>query len=312
MAAVLLNAIPILLLILFGLIIKQKQWMSSSTVDEIKKGVTNVALPAILFQTFVNMELKREYFGLIVAIFLLMMLFFSVGILLNKIPALKHPLNPFIVSACTFGLLGIPLYSTVFGIENLGKIAILGVGHEFFVWFVYVTYMEMKLTNKKFSVEMAKGFVKSPLIIMIVLGIVMNISGYGKLFQLNPYLRGVYATIQYIGNLATPSILMIVGYGLRFKKSYMRQSIKFVILRYSIILTIGYLFKWFCINRIVHVDKLFNYAYFTFLILPQPLSLSVLVAKFGTAEQQDLVNNTAVLSTIFSISAFLLFITITS
>ena len=308
MAAVLLNAIPILFLIFFGYLIQYKNWMLQSTVDEIKKGVTNVALPAVLFQTFINMNLKKEYIWVMVAIFVLMIIFLIIGELVNYIPTLNNPLNPFIISACTFGLLGIPLFGTVFGMENLDKISILGVGHEFFVWFVYVTYMEMKLTNKRFSVEMLKGFVKSPLILMIVLGIVFNIAGYGVLFRENPVLKGIYATIQYIGNLATPSILMIVGYGLKFNKAYMKKSSKLVILRYVIVFIIGYIFKICVIDFLIESDKLFNYAYFTFLVLPPPLSLSVFISKYGTEEQQDLINNTAVLSTVCSILLFLLFV----
>jgi malate permease and related proteins len=308
MTAVLLNAIPILLLISFGFLIKKKQWLLNSTVDEIKKGVINVALPAVLFQTFINMELKREYFGVMVLTFVLMLVFFSIGTLLNRIPSISHPLTPFMTSACTFGLLGIPLYGTVFGMENLGKISILGVGHEFFVWFVYYTIMEMQFCKRRFSVKMAKGFIKSPLILAILLGIFLNVTGYGKLFQINPLLKGIYNTIQSVGNLATPSILMIVGYGLKFEKSYMKHSARFVILRYSVILTAGYIFKYLFVNRLIGADSLFDYAYFTFMILPPPMSLSVFVGKYGTGEQQNIVNNTAVLCTVFSVAVFLIFI----
>ena len=312
MAAVLLNVIPILLLIAFGFLIQRKQWLQTSTVDEIKKGVTNVALPAVLFQTFINMDLKKEYFWVMVMSFILMLTFLGLGVILNKIPRLAHPLNPFMVSACTFGLLGIPLYGTVFGMENLANISILGVGHEFFIWFVYVTYMEMKFNNKGFSLEMVKGFIKSPLILMIVLGIVLNVTGYGRLMHENVVLKGVYATIQYIGNLATQCILMIVGFGLKFNTDHMKQSIKFVILRYIIVFTVGYAFKWIFLDGVSGLGKLFDYAYFTFLILPPPLSLSVFITKYGKEEYQDLVNNTVVLFTVISVSIYLLFVVIIS
>jgi hypothetical protein len=277
-------------------------------MEDLKRGVTNVALPAVLFQTFLNMNLRKEDVWIMIATFVLMILFFIVGELFNLIPLLYNSLNPFIMSACTFGLLGITLFGTVFGMENLDKISVFGIGHEFFVWFVYVTSIEMKLTGKKFSVEMIKGLVKSPFILMIVLGIVLNVTGYGKMFQLNPVLKGIYSTIQYIGNLATPTILIIVGYGLKFKKAYMKQSTKFVFLRYLVVLIVGYIFKIFIIDRLIQPDILFDYAYFTFLILPPPLSLSVFISRHGTEEQQDLVNNTSVLSTVTSVSIFLVFV----
>jgi malate permease and related proteins len=310
MSALFLSVIPILSLISFGLLVQKKKWMSTGAIDEIKKGVTNVALPAVLFLSFVNLELKKEYFWVMVMIAVLMVLCLAIGIGLNHIPAISHPLNPFMVSACTFGLLGIPLFSTAFGMDNIGKLSILGVGHEFFVWFIYFTYLEMKLCKKKFSVEMMKGFAKSPLILMVLLGIILNLTGYGRLLYTNPILKGVYATMQHIANLATPLVLMIVGYGLKLEKSYLKQSLRFVVLRYVVMLTVGYIFKFMVIDRTIVGDKLFDYAYFTLLILPQPLILPVFVAKFGTEEQYYLVNNAAVLSTFLCVSVFLLFITL--
>lgn len=58
--------------------------------------------------------------------------FFLIGFFINKFKPLYHPMNPFVSSAFCFGLLGIPLFGTVLGSENLGKISILGVGNELF------------------------------------------------------------------------------------------------------------------------------------------------------------------------------------
>jgi malate permease and related proteins len=310
MTEVLANIIPILVLISFGFLAQRKQWIKAEAVDEVKKAVINAALPAVLFQTFVRMELRKEYFIIMIMSFVLMVLLLTVGSLVNKIKCISHPLTPFMVSGFTFGLLGVPLYSTVFGVENLGNISVLGVGHEFFVWFIYYTLLEIKLSNKKLSIEMTKGFIKSPLIIAIVLGMLLNITNFSIILEENYILKGLNNTISYIGSLATPTILMIVGYGLKLEKRYMRLSVKFVLLRYAVILTIGYLFKGLIINPFLQMDKLFNYAYFTFLILPQPLSLSIFVSKYGSEEQQNITSNTIVLATIVSVTLFLLFVLI--
>lgn len=42
-----------------------------------------------------------------------------------------------------------------------------------------------------------------------------------------------------------------------------------------IILGVGYLIKFFIIDKLIVGDKIFNYAHFTFLILPLPFSLPI-------------------------------------
>ncbi|MBB6216159.1 hypothetical protein HNQ80_002258 [Anaerosolibacter carboniphilus] len=308
MADIVAKIIPILLLIAFGRYLSYKHILSQSTIDEIKKVVMDVALSSVLFLAFINMELKAEYFLLCLLIFVLLCILYSIGVGLNRLKGLRHPLIPFIITGNAFGLLGITLFGTVFGNENIGKLSILGVGHEFFIWFVFITLMRMKLKNERLSMDIAKEMIKSPLIISVVLGVVLNIMGLGVWIQEYSFTKGLYTTLQYLSNLATPLILIIVGYGLKFDKKYMRQSIQFVLLRSISILIIGYVFKFFIMDRLVMTDVMFDYAYFTFLILPPPLSLSIFVGNYSTKEHEELTNNTVVLNTVVTIAVYILFV----
>ncbi|WP_432406210.1 AEC family transporter [Wukongibacter sp. M2B1] len=302
------KVIPIILLISLGYLIQVKGIMKQSTIDEIKRVVINISLPAILFMTFLEMELRKEYILVIITTFIMLGVFCLIGESLNNIKVIAHPLNPFIASGFAFGLLGLPLYSTVFGAENLGKISILGVGHEAFMWFVYFTALKIRFKNAKFSMSDIKGFLKSPIILSIILGVVFNILSFESWFEKSQLLKGVYETLKYLANLATPLILIIIGFGLKFNEEYMKQSFRFLIIRMSVILTIGYIFKYVIIDRIITPEPLFNYAYFTFLILPPAFSLSIFVGEYSTNEHKEIANNTVVLSTLVSIIIYILFI----
>lgn len=300
--------IPILLLISLGSFFRYKKIIQQNTVNEIKKIVIDVAFSAVLFITFLNMELKREYFLVSLAVFLLLFIFYIFGLGFNKIKKLNHPLLPFITSGFAFGFLGIPLFSTIFGIENLGKLSILGIGHEFFIWIVFYTLLRIKLGDKKFSIGVVKQIITSPAIISIILGIIFNLAGFGTSIHNNSITKGIYITIEYLSNISTPLILIIIGYGLRFNKKYMVQSIKFLIIRFITILSIGYTFKVLIINKIMVADQIFDYAYFTFLTLPSPLSLPIFVGAYSKKENEELANNTVVLNTVVSIAIFILFV----
>ncbi|SDZ22621.1 hypothetical protein SAMN05660462_02290 [Proteiniborus ethanoligenes] len=300
--------IPILLLISLGCFFRYKNTFKQTTIDEVKKLVIDIAFSAVLFITFLNMELRKEYFLVSIIIFLMLTLFYFAGIMLNMIKLIKHSLIPFFSSGFAFGFLGIPLFSTIFGVENLGKLSILGIGHEFFIWLLFYTLLKIKLGNQKFSVETGIQIFKSPVIISITLGIILNLTGLGTSIHYNPIAKGLYTTIEYLSNLSTPLILIIIGYGLRFNKKYMKQSVLFIMIRFIVILSIGYFMKIFVINKIVAPDLMFDYAYFTFLILPSPLTLPIFVGASSTQEYEELANNTVVLNTVVSIVIFIIFV----
>lgn len=302
------KVIPILLLIGLGYLMRVKEISDKSTVEGIKKIVINISLPAILFITFINMQFKKGYFLAMVVTLALLCTFYVVAVLVNKIKCINHPLIPFMSTSFCFGLIGLPLYGTVFGVENLDKISIFGVGHELFIWLIYYSLLKIKFNDEKFSVAVFKGFLKSPILLSIFIGIALNLLGIGSYFHSKPLLRGIYTTIQYISNLGTPLILMIIGFDLKLDKKYMKQSFIFVITRMIIILTVGYTFKYLIIDKIIEPEPLFNYAYFTLLILPIPFSLPIFVGKYSTEEYKDLANNAVVLSTVVCIITFIGFV----
>lgn len=302
------NVIPIVLLICFGYFIRLKEMLTEDIMNGIKKIVIDISLPAILFITFINMEIRKEHFVIMIVTVFLLFTFYFVGELINKIKCIHNPLIPFITSGFCFGLLGIPLFGTVFGTDNLGKISIFGVGHEVFIWFIYFNLLKMKFTKEKLSCKVILEFFTSPLLLSIILGVVFNLFGFSIYFKENALLRGVFQTIKYISNLGTPLILMIIGYDLKLNKKYIKKSFIFVAIRLTVILLVGYLFKFLVIDKIITPDKLFNYAYFTFLILPIPFSLPIFVSKYGTKEDTELVNNAVVLSTVVCIVVFIGFV----
>ena len=138
------NIIPILLLIAIGWYFRYKELMDESTIDEIKSLVVNVSLASVLFITFLNMELKDEYFLVFFMIFILLCILFFIGLLINKIKPMNHALIPFIITGCSFGLLGIPLFGTVLELKTL---------KSFLFWELVMSfYMDYILSFYGFSI----------------------------------------------------------------------------------------------------------------------------------------------------------------
>lgn len=305
------KVLPILILFGLGFIINKSKYLSKQTIDGFKKIVIDIALPSVLFIAFINLDFRTEHIGLTLSIFLLCIIMMIVGFLLKRIPGLNNPILPFVISGFTFGLLGIPLYSTVFGEKNLGSMAIMGIGHEFFIWFIYVAVMKFVINKERINLDTVKSFLTSPLIIAIVAGLGINILGFRHFFVDIPILEGIYLTIESMSKVATPLILIVVGYGLSFDKRYMKDTIIFVALRFILTLGIGYAIKLLLIDRIITFDVYMNHAFFTLLILPPPYSSSVLLSKYGGKDEDvSLANNITVTYTCLCIVVYIVYMII--
>lgn len=299
--------VPIILLIILGWFLRYKEIFKQESIDEIKKFIINFALSSVLFITFFNMEIKKEYYLFFSIVFIMLYIFFIIGFALNKIKYLSHPILPFTITGCTIALLGLPLFGSVFGIENINNIAIFTVGHEFFIWLVFYPYIGIKFANEKISFSSIVGILKTPTMISIILGMVFNIIGFKSIIEANQLLKGIYITVEYLASLSTPLILIIIGYGLKLDPKYMKQSTIIIIMRLMVMLGVGYIFKIFIVNSIIAPNKIFDYAYFTFLILPSPLVLPLFIGINSTKENEELANNTLVLNTLVSIIIYIVF-----
>lgn len=304
--------LPILLLMGLGFILQKKSYFHEEAIGSIKKAIINIFLPSLLFVTFIDMKVRDEYISVFGAILVLLVIFYLVGLLLNKIKFLHHPMLPFVVTATTFGLLGLSLYETVYGSEQLVKMSIIGVGHELFIWFIYLTLLKVQLKKEKVSLGIVKDFIKSPLIIAIVAGIGLNLLGFGGYFHEQPVLLGFYQTLKLLSSVCTPLILLIVGYGLKLNKKYMKLSTKLILVRLVVMVGVGYVYKFFILDNLLPNDTFFNHAFFTFLILPPPMSLPIFTEEFSNKEMGELMNNTVVFNTLLCIGIFIGYILVTS
>lgn len=299
--------IPIILLLVLGYIMQLKSLVDHKTMHNIKRGIINLALPAVLFIAFKDMDLKKEYFVISVIIFIMLYMFYLAGIGMNKILKINNVIVPFMTTGFAFGLLGIPLFGGVYGLENVGILSIFGIGHEFFAWFVYLTFVKQKMNNESFSKKTIINFIKSPIIIAIISGVLINALGFNQWIQNIPILKGVELTITALASMTTPLILIIIGYGIKLERSCMGKAVKVLLVRLIVIGSIGYLVKFFVMAPMIgETTKLFDMAYYTFLILPPPFMLAIFVGEYSTEENATVVNNVIVLNTLLCIILFII------
>ncbi len=300
------RVLPILFLIFLGQWIRRCSFLAESTVEDLRKIAVNLALPAVLFTSFLQIQLKSAYLVIFALIFILCVSLFWLGRWLKQKLGLPYTYFPFLMTGFEYGMLGISLFGSAYGLEKIGYIAIVDLGHEIFIWFVFLALLLMKRDGLQNPRDLVKTFFKSPVIIAILLGILLNVVGVQKsLYQL-PIAGALMATLQFLGNLTIPLILMIVGYGIKLDRYGLKEALLVTIVRLVILVPLALILSNLVIGQLLHLEKPFAAALFTLLILPPPFIIP-LYMRPELVEEKRYINNVLTLYTVVSIGLYTLY-----
>lgn len=192
------RVLPILLLISLGLWIRHKEFLTEQTIDELRKIVVNITLPAVLFISFLNIELKSAYFVIFVVLFFICVALFFLGKIIRKQFNIRYAYFPYLTTGFEYGMLAVSLFGAAYGLDKIGYIAVVDLGHEIFIWFVFLPLLLVKRDGAQDTKEIVKTFVSTPVVIAILASLLLNLIGLGKsLYQL-PIMGGIMATLNFL------------------------------------------------------------------------------------------------------------------
>ncbi len=115
-------------------------------------------------------------------------------------------------------MLGISLFASAYGLQNIGYIAVIDLGHEIFIWFVFLALLMMTRDSAQSPGQLFQSFLKSPVILGILAGILLNVAGVGHLLTDWPIIGGIMAALEFLASMTVPLILIIVGYGIQLNR----------------------------------------------------------------------------------------------
>jgi predicted permease len=301
------QVLPILFLISLGYWTGRKNFLSESTIDELRKIVVNLALPAVIFLSFLNIELKASYFALFGLAFLLCVLLFLLGQLIKKQFNIKYSYFPYLTTGFEYGMLGVSLFGAAYGLEKIGFIAVPDLGHEIFIWFVFLPLLLIKRDGMQNPKEIVKSFLSAPVVLAILTSILFNIfNGKDWLYQY-PITGALMTTFEFLGSLTVPLILVIVGYGIKINRAGLMDALLVVFIRLGILIPLALLLNIHLIKNLLHLEKLFEAGLFTLLILPPPFIVPLYARSNLNGEEKQYINNVLTIHTIISVIIFIVY-----
>ena len=155
--------------------------------------------------------------------------------------------------------------------------------------------------------EIVKSFLSSPVVISILASLFLNIIGSQKILHQLPLTGGVMATLGFLSNLTIPLILIIVGYGVQFDRRGLREAINVAMIRLGIMIPLVLVLNTYLIRDILQLDKFFEIAMFTLLIMPPPFIVPLYAREELDFVERRYINNVLTIHTVISVIIFLVY-----
>ncbi len=306
MTALFEKLLPVLIIIFIGWILRKKKLVSGSTMNELKQIIVNVALPCILFLSFGKTMLEARYIIVVVMVFIMCGALYCTGFLLkNKMPNIFGSIfTPWYMAGFEFGMIGIGLFGALWGTDSLPLFMLIGLGHEFFAWFICIPYIQFKNSGTFSMKDTAVKFIKTPVIIGILGGLLANISGLFDMLDTIFWGRAAISAMNTLSNVTVPLILMVIGYSLVLERSNSAKTTFHIAARLVSVLVFGTI-ALITINRLAgHIDPLFTIAFYSYLILPPSYLVPVMVKD--NEEERHFFSQTVVYYTIVSFAGYVI------
>lgn len=298
------KVLPVIFLFGLGIFFRRTRFIQEQTVQDLKKLVINVSLPALLFLAFSKVTLQAGYLIIVLTIFAAGVLVLLVGRLLRRILGMPSPYFPMLLTGYEAGMMGYAIYAAVFGADNIYKFGIIDLGQVTFVFFVLATVLERQSAAQAKSLSaVAINFIKTPVILSILLGVLANQSGAAAWMRTQPLAASIINALEMLAPLTTPLIAIVIGYEMRLQKSGLARPLLTIAVRQAIWVPFGLLFNLVLLQGVLHLDRSFQAALMTMMILPPPFVIPLFMQEADIADRQYVVN-TLSLSTLVTLVAF--------
>ena len=304
------QALPILLLIALGMVLRATSFVSATTIDEIKKIIISIVLPTVLFSVFLDLRFEPAYGGVVILVGAICFVFYGFGVLLGRWIAPNRPHFPFLMTGFEYGTLGVSLFGAAYGLGAMGYIAVVDLANEFFIWFFYVPMLMIMRDGKSSPAQVVKQFATSPVIIGLTGGLVLNALGLSEVVRSAPILSSVFGAMNFLTAMTVPLILIVVGYGISIHREGLGEVMVAVFARYIVTIPAALLINHFVIVGLLGLELPFQMALFSLMILPPSFILPVLMQKASESDKAYVTNVLAV-STVVTLVVFSIFLAVT-
>ena len=292
--------LPLLSMLVIGIILRRKKIVTPQGISDIKSIIINVCLPAVIFTAFYNAEYSVRTIIFMAVIFSVCIAALLAGFLFKKIFKIKQEIMPYLITGMESGMLGYTLYAMLLGSQNLGYFAVADFGQEIFIFTVFMTLLNIKSKPDYTFKKAVHGILSSPPFIAIILGIIVGITGLGKMMGASQAGAAIISVISFMSAPISALILIVIGYGIELSRSNLSAACKAILLRALTMLALCVL-AYTILRALIPMNDPMKWALVLLFLLPPPFVLPIFVQK---EDEQHYIATSLSVYTLFSIAAF--------
>ena len=298
-SSILRMVLPVLVTFGLGWLCNRKKIFSGDGLIGLKAVVGNITLPAVLLNAFLTADYNGEILLTFTVVFFACWLGLLAGFALRRWMAPYERFFPFLTTNFEGGMLGYALFGLLYAGQT-HVFATVDIGQTTFAFTVFLTVLRVTGGQKMTAKEVLWQQAKNPVMIAIVLGVALGVSGVGRWLQTTSAWPALSSLITFIAAPTSALILIIVGYQLSFRRELMAPVLKTVGLRLLVMAALlG--FTALCVFSFVPFNKPLFVAMLLAYSLPAPFIIPLYA---NAAEDGEYISTTLSVQTLVSIALF--------
>ena len=289
--------LPIFVTVFLGIFARRKKMFAGGEIQAFQRFVIKFCVPCLLFQSCLTAEVGAESLSALMLPVLL--LSGAVWGFRRGKKWFPHHNTPFIFCCKETGMLGIPLFMILFGVDQAYRVGILDVAQAM-IAFPMIAILSAAPGASASPKEVMKEMAKSPFLIMSVTGLTLNLSGAWDWMQTVGIDGIVTDTFSYLSQPVSMLMLFCVGYNFTLTADNRNEIFKIAAAQMVMFLVFGLLLQG-ALFFFPAVDAMTRWAMLIYCLLPA----SYLAPSLGRTEKDSVVaSGVCSVMTAFTLAAF--------
>lgn len=270
--------VPIFIAVFLGITARRKQLLTAEENRGLQQFVIKFGLPCVLFNSCLTADIGAESLSSM-ALTLPFVLIATLAAFAARKKLFPYHNLPQLFAAQESGMLGIPLYMILFGAEQAYRMGVLDLTQSLTA-IPTIAILSAASDDRIPPAELAKRILSSPLLIMSLLGLSLNLSGIGRWLDSIGIGGIITESTGFLGQPISAMMIFSVGYNFSLAKDCRSTIFRISAIHFLWYAVAGILIQ-LCLFLVPNVDAMTRWAILLFTTLPA----SYLAPSLGRSDE---------------------------
>ncbi len=127
--------VPLIVFLCLGVLCRFRGYVRAEVIEGLKWIIVNILLPGVLFSSFLFAQINMGLLLVALSVCAANFIMFGLGKFISPALTVGRRYVQFLSGGMEYGMLGLALFSSLYGVEAVQYISIIDLGHELFFWF---------------------------------------------------------------------------------------------------------------------------------------------------------------------------------